>query len=486
MEAKRVYFTKMNKKSALDKFIIIQPYLKNDTTLVSIAKSSGHSIRNLHRWVNQYQEKGLEGLMVKSRSDKSNHRVLSEKTIQMIEALVLQKPKRSKATIHRLIVGYSKENQLPIPSYSTVSNVINNIPADLRVLAHEGTTSYEQQYEIIFRREASKPNEIWQADHTLLDINVLDCNGALKRPWLTVIMDDYSRAIVGYYISFDAPSALQTSLALHQAIWTKNENNWPACGIPEIMYTDHGSDFTSKHIESVCVSLKIQLIFSTVGKPRGRGKVERFFLTINQCLLQDLPGSTQCDVHTKHLTIEEFEEKTKSYIIDNYNHKEHSSTKETPISRWQNGLFLPLLPEKIAHLDLLLLTVKKSRKVHRDGIKFQGFRYFSTTLASYVGESVYIRYDPRDLAEIRVFFNDDFICTAVSQELDTDKVSLKEIIKARKEKKKLLRCVIKKSRNMVDARLLHLSAPSSTILEPQTLNDGNSTNNSQLKRYHNE
>jgi len=54
-------------------------------------------------------------------------------------------------------------------------------------------------------------------------------------------------------------------------------------------------------------------------------------------------------------------------------------------------------------LDLLLLTVAKPRKVHPDGIRFQGLRYLDPVLAAYAGESVIIRYDPRDLAEIRVF-----------------------------------------------------------------------------------
>lgn len=69
--------------------------------------------------------------------------------------------------------------------------------------------------------------------------------------------------------------------------------NWPVCGIPEILYTDHGCDFTSKHIEEVCVSLKIQLIFSTIGKPRGRGKIERFFFYNKPALS---PGFTR--LHT--------------------------------------------------------------------------------------------------------------------------------------------------------------------------------------------
>ena len=70
----------------------------------------------------------------------------------------------------------------------------------------------------------------------------------------------------------------------------EKQAGWHICGIPEILYTDHGSDFTSQHIEQVAVDLKIRLIFSTAGKPRGRGKIERFFETLTQVFLSRLPG----------------------------------------------------------------------------------------------------------------------------------------------------------------------------------------------------
>jgi Mu transposase, C-terminal len=52
--------------------------------------------------------------------------------------------------------------------------------------------------------------------------------------------------------------------------------------------------------------------------------------------------------------------------------------------------------------------VAKQRRVQQDGIAFQGQRYFDLTLAAYVGEDVTIRYDPRDLAVIRVFYKERF------------------------------------------------------------------------------
>src|SRR5207249_9588595 len=98
------------------------------------------------------------------------------------------------------------------------------------------------------------------------------------------------RAVAGYALTYSSPSAMQTALALRQAIWRKARPGWQVCGIPDVLYTDHGSDFTSHHLEQVAADLKIRLINSTVGRPRGRGKIERFFESVSQVLLPRLSG----------------------------------------------------------------------------------------------------------------------------------------------------------------------------------------------------
>ena len=122
------------------------------------------------------------------------------------------------------------------------------------------------------RREASKPNAIWQADHAQLDILLLKEDGTAARPWLTIVIEDYSRAIAGYYLGFDPPSSLRTCLALRQGIWRKSQPHWHICGIPEILYVDNGSDFTSNRLEQVAADLKMRLVFSIPGEPQGRGR----------------------------------------------------------------------------------------------------------------------------------------------------------------------------------------------------------------------
>jgi putative transposase len=121
------------------------------------------------------------------------------------------------------------------PSYWLVYRIVRELPADLVMLAHKGTKSYSDTFELIHRREAAGPNAIWQADHTPLDILLIRPDGEFAKPWLTVVIDDYSRAIAGYFLSFEDPSALHSSLALRQAIWRKEDPRWIVCGVPDIL-----------------------------------------------------------------------------------------------------------------------------------------------------------------------------------------------------------------------------------------------------------
>ena len=57
----------------------------------------------------------------------------------------------------------------------------------------------------------------------------------------------------------------------------KATHTWSVCGIPETYYTDHGSDFTSQHLEQVAADLHMALVFSITGKPRGGARSNASF-----------------------------------------------------------------------------------------------------------------------------------------------------------------------------------------------------------------
>jgi putative transposase len=91
--------------------------------------------------------------------------------------------------------------------------------------------------------------------------------------------------------------------------------------------------------------------------------------------------------------------------------------------------------------------------VRPDGIHFQGLRYLDLTLAAYVGESVIIRYDPRDMAEIRTFHEHRFLCRAICAELAGETIALRDIIQARNRRRPDLRHTLQERSRLVETLL---------------------------------
>jgi putative transposase len=478
--------TEAQRAQALERFTFIRPALEEGVTQAQVARTHQLPPSTVQLWMKRYHEKGLAGLANNTtRSDKGTSRRLPEQAIRLIEGLALQTPPRSAAAIHRQVTAIAKEQGWAPLSYERVRQIIKHLDPALVTLAHQGAAVYREEYDLLFRREATHSNAMWQADHTLLDVWLLDETGKPARPWLTVIEDDYSRAIASVRLTFQEPTALTTALALRQAIWRKEDPHWHLCGIPSVFYVDHGSDFTSQHLEQVAADLGIELIFSEKGVPRGRGKIERFFRSVNELFLQDVPGYAPVGykaVEAK-LTLAAFEQQFRAWLLSDYHQRVHSETKCTPAERWERGGFLPHMPDSLERLDLLLLTVAKTRRVQQDGIRFQGYRYIDLTLAAYVKEDVLIRYDPADLAEIHVFYHELFLCRAICQELSGQTVSLKDIEKARTKRRAQVRAGISTRQAMVEQFVvLHQEetpkAPGSPLTSPEQ--------KPRLKRYINE
>jgi putative transposase len=341
---------------------------------------------------------------------------------------------------------------------------------------------FEETREMLIRHEALFRNEMWQSDHKFLDLFVWDSTGNPVKPVLTGIVDDYSRAIMGYYLDLDPPSSQRTAIALRQAIWKKDNPRWIVCGIPDHFYTDGGSDFRSIRIKQIAAELDINRRKRRPGKPQGGGKIERFFLTVNQLLMSELPGYTPEGEPpaTPGLTIQQLQAIFDQWVIEEYMHKVHSETGETPFDRWSNHHLHPRLAPSLEALDVLLMTVPDSRTVQQDGIRIFKLRYEATEFCGLVDKEVTVRYDPRDISEVLVYLDNELVCRAKCAEIADQRPSLKELMKARNAYKRDLRKDIKASVSFAD------SFPESQrkIPEPPTAGVSSvSRNTIKIKRY---
>jgi putative transposase len=175
------------------------------------------------------------------------------------------------------------------------------------------------------------------------------------------------------------------------------------------------------------------------------------FGSITTELLPELPGHL---VHGKPssapaLTLPQLDAALGRWITAVYHQRPHSETGQPPQQAWLGDGWLPRTTDSLEDLDLLLVMVATPRVVHRDGIRFQGLRYLDPTLAAYVGESVTIRYDPRDLGEIRIFHRTRFLCRAISPEYAGTAITLKDIQTARAAHRRALREQLQQRRSAV-------------------------------------
>jgi putative transposase len=147
-------------------------------------------------------------------------------------------------------------------------------------------------------------------------------------------------------------------------------------------------------------------------KPSEVGIVERPFGTINSEFFSSLPGYTGSNVAERSskaeseasLTLMQLERLLVRYLVDNYNQRiDARMGDQSRIGRWEAGRIaqLPLLGER--ELDNCLMR-RENRRVYRQGyLQFANLSYAGEHLGAYEGETVIIRYDPRDITTIFVY-----------------------------------------------------------------------------------
>ena len=146
------------------RFAVLRPHLDEGVPLTRIAQTRGIPLRTLHAWLRAYRQTGLAGLARKGRADRGRHR-LPMALVELIQGLALRTPRPSVAAVYRQVVPVARSEGWPVPAYSTVTAIVRGLDPAAVTLAHDGAKAYANSFDLVYRREASRPNDIWQADH---------------------------------------------------------------------------------------------------------------------------------------------------------------------------------------------------------------------------------------------------------------------------------------------------------------------------------
>ena len=421
--------------------------------LKEAAQKLGKSVRTVRRLVDKWEEQGLSGLVEAERSDKGKHRVDTDWQ-DLILTTYREGNKGSKRMTPKQVFlrVQAKAHELGVksPSHMTVYRILNPLIEKQEKAKSIRSPGWRGSRLSVKTRDGSDlaveySNQVWQCDHTRADLLLVDQHGEiLGRPWLTTVIDSYSRCILGINLGFDAPSSQVVALALRHAILPKQYGaeyglhcEWRTYGKPEHFYTDGGKDFRSEHLQQIGVQLGF--VCHLRDRPSEGGIVERPFGTLNTELFSTLPGYTGSNVQKRPedaekeacLTLRQLEQHLVRYLVDNYNQRlDARMGDQTRFQRWEAGLLA--MPPLISERDLDICLMKQSRRIIQRGgyLQFENFMYRGEYLAGYAGESVVLRYDPKDITRLLVYRNEGskevFLARAYAQDLEAEELSLDE------------------------------------------------------------
>lgn len=219
----------------------------------------------------------------------------------------------------------------------------------------------------------------------------------VRRTYLLAFLDDHSRFVV-HAEFFWAEDLYALELCFQRALLRG--------GLPRRVYVDHGRIYQAELFTRACAELGIRHLSSEVGRPEGRGKIERFFQTFQQEFLPEL------SLHPVQ-SLAALNERLWAWIEEAYHVRPHTETGQPPAERFAQGpQRRTVSPERLQGI----FRWRRQRCVDKTGvIQFAGNRYQAP--AGLEHRRVEIRYHPLRLEELEVWYQGRFAGQARPLEL---------------------------------------------------------------------
>lgn len=348
-------------------------------------------ISTIYRKLALLRDAGRASVLTKGKSDGGKHKSrLAPDVEATIESTIddfhfnKQKKKRSKKETIEEIKRRLQNAKLAPPHDNTLYNRITTAIRKKKAGSGSGPT-IDTATQVTFPGhlpDAEYPLAVVQIDHTPLDIIVVDdvYHLPVGKPWLTLAIDVFSRAVLGFYISLDPPGNTGTGQCIVHAILKKEvwlagydiQNPWPCWGVMSLIHVDNAGEFRGDMLKRACKEYSIDLKFRPVKKAHYGAHIERLLGTFLK-EIHTLAGTTYSNPEErgeydseKHadMTIGGLERWLALFITGVYHQREHSALLTSPIDQYEKGIFgteeilgrgfpLDILDEDRLRLDLL-------------------------------------------------------------------------------------------------------------------------------------
>ncbi|TRW80997.1 DDE-type integrase/transposase/recombinase [Mycolicibacterium sp. 018/SC-01/001] len=401
-------------------------------------------VRTVQRWVAAYLRDGEAGLIsgqaARIVSEPTRFAVFERIALDiMVEHTDSSRPSKQHIiaqTRARITATYGR-GSVPLPGRARAYEILDMLERRHPIFQHSSKRNRDiaarpvQEYGAL---HPGRPGEYVLMDTTRLDVFAMDPQ-TLR--WtsveLTVAMDWYSRCITGLRLTPGAAKAFDAATVLYQCLrpapagkdWPV-EAVWPPHGIPrsvlieadavdadsvfaaspaivpETVVVDHGRIYVGEALTSACRQAGISIQPARVRTGRDKGPVERFFRTVREGFLQELPGYKGPDVYSRGLSpeseayffLDELEALLREWVACVYHRRPHDGVGEpglwslgmSPVQMFEHGiaragyLQVPRDPD-LAYRFLPVVW----RTVQHYGVEVNGRVYRGSVLVDYVG-----------------------------------------------------------------------------------------------------
>lgn len=371
---------------------------------------------------------------------------------------------------------------LPLPSVATFQRKIRNeISPEALCFRREGRRKWWEEYSPYINRRYGNvvSNQIWVGDTYTMDIVTRAETGQLHRMYLSAWVDVRSGIFVGWSIS-DGSKSQNSVNALRDGCvrqGTMPLNN---------LYTDNGREFLTfdfggrghrakavlangeKPFQPLTIMQRMEVEMVNAIPKNSRAKiVERSFLALKDRIMRLFPTFTGGSPQEKPEQLKEILKSGRKVPTDaeareflnkliqydlNYRKYDGPVVKDRGkrlIDVYNEYTVREKIPADPAVLRLMLMRSTRPLKVNRAGIEtvINGvpMKFWCEEIRKYMGQKVYIRYDPADLSSVRMYNaeTDAYLMTVGRSPLEAnygeDPEKLKELLKLQRRVERAVR-----------------------------------------------
>ena len=398
----------------------------------------------LYRKYKAYKDNDLEGLVDNRGAWNKGSNEIPSNVLDCFYYLYLDDRENTVSECYRMTMNWAKEYY---PEYISIAasertfrRQVDKLPLAAIKYFREGKKEFLDDCAFYIERlyDGLEANDVWVADNHTFDFITLTDDGERKhRLYITGILDAKSGVLVGWNIT-EKPCSQSTVLALRHAIMR--------CGIPGILYVDNGTEFLTHDIggkghrarksqanipnpPTILDRLGIKMVNANVCNGRAK-PIERVFLTLKNTISRivstfvggniiERPESLKWQLKNGIIPYDhEIREQLDILFDGQYNASQYGGGERqfkgmSRIDVWNKSIkrrTMRMCDEST--LSLLLMRTTRYQKVRENGvyITISGEKLWFNCGEDnwrWVGQEVYVRYDPACLDTVRVYDKED-------------------------------------------------------------------------------